>query len=229
MVEIDSHRFYFCQTQAQHFYPIEGPDERSSLRSLRQHIPWSSTYPPDKCSVEEFLLLHPSFPPGHPYREGTPGLYDVCRDICRKELQNTVDNFPAHREACDQCLKANCSTLLRLMCMLLLDMVGLPVKLRLNDQDMISPDGADTSRFRFTSVEPRESSFLLLCFVLESNVRTIEIAWDDLWKINLLGIYPSVSHDIADILPGWSGTVTDNEEEQFIAAGHETHLLTIRL
>ncbi|KAK5202805.1 hypothetical protein LTR96_011200 [Exophiala xenobiotica] len=208
IVKIDGHCFHFSPTEARHFYMVDAPDDRCSLRTLRQRLPWSATYPPDQYSSEEFLLLSPDFPPDHPYCQGQPALLDIFRDIHKKDLQNTIANFPAHRDACDQCLKGKCRSLFRLMCMLLLDLVHSQATLRLNDQDMISSDGMHTDQFYLTSVAPQESSVSRLGFVLASNARTIDIAWEDLWQINSLGIYMSLSSEMADILPGWFENVT---------------------
>ncbi len=202
---INGYRFCFDPVQARHFYPIEGRDERSSLETLRQYLPWSTTYPRHQSSAEEFLLLSPSLPPEHPYlRGGTPALYDVFRAICQEELQTTISNFSAHREGCDLCSKGDCPRLLRLMCMLLLDLVGSRATLRLDDQDIISASGTNLSSFHLTAVEAPGPSGLLLKFVIPSNGRSIKIPWGDLWQINLVGIDLSVSTDIIDILPGWS-------------------------
>lgn len=203
--KINGYQFCFDPVQARHFYPVEGRDEQSSLEALRQHLPWSTTYPRHQSSAEEFLLLSPSLPPEHPYLRGkTPALCDVFRAICHDELQTTISTFSAHRKDCGLCSKGNCPRLLHLMCMLLLDRVGSRATLRLDDQDLISASGTTLSSFHLTAVEAAETSGLLLKFVIPSNVRSIRIPWENIWQLNLLGIDLSVSTDIIDILPGWS-------------------------
>ncbi|KIW99652.1 uncharacterized protein Z518_11065 [Rhinocladiella mackenziei CBS 650.93] len=213
--------YHFCLVDGRYFYQIE---DQIDLSSFRRRIPWSARYPPDKCSSEEFLLLSQDLPRGHSYLQGTPALYDTFRRIFREDLRNTIKNFATHRDACGGCSVGNCSELFRLMYMLLRDIVGTQITVCLNDRDFISHDGKNISWPLLASVQPRESSMVMLhfeldtrseldsCSELDSGRITMEIGWADLWDINGLGIFVYPLNDlwseIADILPGWSGSIS---------------------
>lgn len=207
VLEIDGYLFHISRRTGQHYFTLDSNDDLWSLHAFRRCLPWAARYPRDKCTAEEFLLLAPGYNEGHPYRQGTPSLYDIMRDIHQKELQYTLDNFPAHRDRCEDCLMGSCPELLCLMFRLLLDMVNSHVVLHYSVMDVVThghelETGED--RLLLTRVEPTASSTLRLHFVRPNARAIIETPWEELSTISSRGLCIEVSHDVASILPGWS-------------------------
>ena len=187
-----------------HYRLLENSEDLAVLQHFRRQIPWSVLCPPDQCSSEEFLQLAQTWPPDHPYKKGSPALWDTVRDIFKDELQRTISNFPSHQAQCDKCREKVCPDLYRLMYMLLQDQVGSTIYVRLDDHNLISAIGTTISTFQLTEVQPQESS-ILLGFKTQTDERSFVIEWDDVWRLNTFGIYMTVPLEIADFLPLWFG------------------------
>ncbi|KIW14210.1 hypothetical protein PV08_06991 [Exophiala spinifera] len=204
VLEIEGYMFHVSRKNGRHHFTLDSSDDLWSLRAVRRLLPWASRYPRDKCTAEEFLLLAPGYLECHPFREGTPSLYDIMRDIHRKELQHTLDNFPAHQARCDECLVGSCPELFSLMFRLLLDMVNTRVILHYRVVEIAARAHGYEDRLLLTRVEPTTRSTVRLEFVRHNALVVIETPWEELSTISSKGICIDVSHDTECILPGWS-------------------------
>lgn len=188
-----------------HYHLLENPEDQAVLQHFRQQVPWSVLCPPDRCSSEEFLQLAQTWPPEHPYKKDSPALWDTVRDTFKDELQRTISNFPAHQSQCDKCQTKVCPDLYRLMYMLLQDQIGSSIRVRLDDHDLVSATGKTISTFQLAEVQSQKS-LILLFLKTQTNKRSFEIEWDDVWRLHTFGIEVPVPFEISDILPLWFGS-----------------------
>jgi hypothetical protein len=184
---------------------IEGPDRLSLLQTLRQRLPWSTPDLPNDLSTEEFMLLAQDCPASHPYFQGTPSQYNIAQCHFRNDLQDAITNFHTHSDQCTECSEGLCGEIFHLMCMILLDTVKFPMRVRLDQDDLISKDGATISEFLLTSMHLEKMSKVVLKLERRSIERVIEIPRNNLWKINSIGLYITLSAEAARLLPYWSG------------------------
>ena len=208
LVTKDEQTFFDNKNQHQRFYKLESLADQAALKHYRRQIPWPAAYHPDRCSSEEFLHLAQTWPSDHPDKKGVPSLWDIVRGNFQKELQLIISNFPSHQQNCAECKAQKCPDLYRLIYMLLQDLIGVSMRVRLNNDNIISATGEIIFTFQLTKVQPQDSS-ILLTFKTQTNEKTFAIMWDEIWRLPTFGIEVPVPIEVSDILPLWIGSSTE--------------------